>query len=64
MSGSCRLNMTWGMHTGLSEILIHNEQYTPLLRAYMYTKIQTRGHPLLLQMTKFAFSDFTTQSLR
>jgi len=25
------------MHTGLSEMLIHNEQSTPLLAAYIYT---------------------------
>jgi len=30
------------MHTGLSEILNHNEQSTPLLEAYMYTNLQTQ----------------------
>jgi len=33
---SCRMNVTWIMHTGLSEILYHNEQTSPLLWAYMY----------------------------
>jgi len=30
------------MHTGLSEILNHNEQSTPLLCAYMHNKLQTQ----------------------
>jgi len=50
------------MRTGLSETLIHNEQSTLLLGAYMYTKLQT-WHILLLQMTVFTFSFFTAQSL-
>jgi len=33
---SCRMNDTWIMHTGLSEILYHNEQTSPLLWAYTY----------------------------
>jgi hypothetical protein len=41
MARSSRVHVTWGMHTGLSEILIHNEKSTPLLGAYMYTKPQT-----------------------
>jgi len=41
MAGSCRVHVTWGMCTGLSEILNHNEQLPLLLRAYMYTKLQT-----------------------
>jgi len=32
------------MHTGLSEILVHNEQSTPLLGSYVCTKIQTQWH--------------------
>jgi len=32
------------MHTGLSEILIRNEQSTPFLVAFVYTDIQTRWH--------------------
>jgi len=39
MARSCRLNVTWGMHAGLSEILIHNEQFTPLYSAYIYIYI-------------------------
>jgi hypothetical protein len=44
MARSCRMNATYGMNTGLSEILIHNEQSTPLLGAYMYTKLHTQWH--------------------
>jgi len=32
------------MHTGLSEILNHNNRSSPLLVAYVYTKLQTRWH--------------------
>jgi len=32
------------MSTGLSEILNHNEQSSPLLGAYMYANLQTRWH--------------------
>jgi len=38
----CRMNVTWIMHTGLSEILHHNGQSFPLLEAYMYINVQTR----------------------
>jgi len=41
MAGSCRMNVICGMHAGLSEILIHNEQLTALLAVYTYTKLQT-----------------------
>jgi hypothetical protein len=42
MDWSCRINLT-EQHTGLSEILNHNKQLTPVLRAYeyIYTKLQT-----------------------
>ena len=41
MAGSCRVHVTWGMCTGLSETRNHNEQLPLLLRAYMHTKLQT-----------------------
>jgi hypothetical protein len=44
MAGSCRMNVTWDVCTGLSEILNRNEQSIPLLCAYMYTKLQTWWH--------------------
>ena len=36
---SCRVHVTWGTGTGLSEILYHNERSSPPLRAYMHTKL-------------------------
>ena len=44
MAGSCKLNVTWGMHTAISEILIRREKFSPLLAAYVYTKLQTGWH--------------------
>jgi len=44
MAWSCRMNVTWDVHTGLSEILNHNKQSNPLLGACMYTKLQTQWH--------------------
>ena len=43
MAGSCRVCVTWGMFTGLSEILNNNnnEWSSPLLAAYTCTKLQT-----------------------
>jgi len=57
------------MHTGLSEIIWHNEQSSPLLGAYIYIYIYiyqatyTMTYPLLSWITKFTLSDFTAQSL-
>ena len=36
------MNVQWDMHRGLSEILNHDEQSTPLLGTDMYTKLQTK----------------------
>jgi hypothetical protein len=44
MAGLCIVHVTWGMCTGLSEILNHSERSFPLLRPYMYTKLQTSWH--------------------
>jgi hypothetical protein len=50
MTGLCRVHVTLDTHTGLPEILNHNEQSTPPLGAYIYiyiyiyiyTKLQTQ----------------------
>ena len=44
MVWSCRMHVTLDMHTGLSGILNHNEQWTPHLGAYIYTSPQTQLH--------------------
>jgi len=44
MAVSCRMNVTWEMCTGLSEIPNHYEKSTLLLVSYMYTKVQTWWH--------------------
>ena len=44
VSWSCRMNVTWDLHTGLWEILSDNEQPTLLLGAQMYTKLHTQWH--------------------
>jgi len=42
MARSCRVHVTWGMRTGLSENLNRNEQSPLLLGAYIYAGLQTR----------------------
>jgi hypothetical protein len=63
---SCRMNVMWALHTGLSEILNHNVQSTLLFRGlyiYVYLATDTMAYPLLSGMTKFTLPGFTTQSL-
>ena len=42
MADSCCV--TWNTCTGLSGILNDNEQWTPIFRACIYTRLQTRWH--------------------
>jgi len=44
MAGSCIMHVTWSIHTGLPEILNHNEQWTPILGACKYTKLHIQWH--------------------
>jgi hypothetical protein len=41
MAGLCRVHVTLDMHTGLPEILNHNELSAQRIGAYMYTKPQS-----------------------
>jgi hypothetical protein len=53
----CRVCVTWDMHTGLPEIFNHNEQSTPHLGAYMYTKLESQWHILCRYWWLHSLSD-------
>jgi hypothetical protein len=40
-------SVTWGMCTGLSGILNHNEQWTAIFRAFIFTVLHTQWHTVL-----------------
>jgi len=44
MAGSCIMDVTWGMCTGLPDILNHNGKWTPILQTFVYSKLQTWRH--------------------